>query len=523
MPLQIGQSINNRYLIQTLLGQGGMGAVYGAYDRQLQRVVAIKESIPDANASPQGLLQARQQFEREAQVLAGLTHPHLPRTYDVFSFLGNEYIVMELIQGQTLEQVVEQVGALAENTVLGWADQILDALEYIHGHGMIHRDIKPSNIVLKPDRQVVLVDFGLVKLIDRQNQTTLSVLQGMGTAEYAPIEQFSKGMRTDARSDVYSLGATLYHLLSGRAPVEVPKRLVDPAAQPPLRSLAPGISVRTESVVNKALEIQPQNRFQSATEMRQALKSQNVPLKPIPGDRRWLVAALAALAVLLLLSGAGILARGVLFPATTLRVATESVSTITSPIATPLAKTAQENPLAGELLASAGATTVTATPIPPTATPTRVPPTQTPAPSDTPPPTRPPDTPTAVPTRAPTKAANGFIYPAPGLGGTCGSTLAPGDFILDISFPQGLDQDEAYDIRARPVWELAKPGWRGVAVIRENQLIIRGSGHRLEYSFINNSWERGNFNMTVAVIRVKDGNKMVAQLSPESNVCILAW
>ncbi len=533
MPLQIGQSINNRYLIQALVGQGGMGAVYRAYDQQLQRVVAIKESIPDANASPQGLMQARQQFAREAQALANLTHLNLPRTFDVFSFMGNEYIVMELIEGQTLEQVSQQVGAIHESTVLAWADQILDALEYMHRRGVIHRDIKPSNIVLKPDRQVVLVDFGLVKLIDASNQTTLSALQGMGTAEYAPIEQFSRGMRTDARSDIYSLGATLYHLLSGRAPLEVPKRLVDPSGQPALRALVPSISARTEAVVNKALEIQPQNRYQTAAEMREAFKTAAVPPEPIPSERRWLVAAIGALVILLLLLGAGaVFARDILFPAATTRVANNDFPTTTPLGVTVPAKQQQDNPLASDLLAptetpTASATSVpptaTATPVPPTATATQVPPTETPLPSDTPPPTRRPNTPTAVTTRQPTKSSTGLIYPAPNAGGMCGTTLAPGDFVLDISFSQPLKQDEAFDIRSRHADELGTTKYRGVAVTRENSHTIRAKVNDPDTwpdAFGVPAWGR-NF-LTVAVIRLKDG-KFAEQLSPESNTCLLLW
>jgi serine/threonine protein kinase len=273
MPLLPNQILNNRYQILALLGQGGMGAVYRAFDQVLQRPVAIKEHIPDPNATPQGLAQARAQFQREAQVLANLHHDNLPRVTDYFSFGGNEYLVMDLIEGMGLDQVVQQHGAISEGAVRAWMNQVLDALIYIHSQNppVIHRDIKPANLILKPDGKVTLVDFGLVKLLDPNNPRTLSAMRAMGTPEYAPIEQFSPGMHTDARSDIYSLGATMYHLLSGRPPLDVPRRLVDPTQMPNLRAINPNVSPQMEGVVHKALEIQPQNRFQSAAEMKQAL------------------------------------------------------------------------------------------------------------------------------------------------------------------------------------------------------------------------------------------------------------
>ena len=283
MPLQPGQFLNNRYQIVGLLGQGGMGSVYRAYDQTLSRNVALKERHPDPNATPAALAQARTQFEREAKVLANLTHHNLPRVTDYFSFGGNEYLVMDFVEGQSLDKIAQQRGALPEATVLAWANQLLDALEYIHARGIIHRDIKPQNIILTPDGRVMLVDFGLVKLLDPNDPRTLTALRGMGTPEYAPLEQYATGVgHTDARSDLYSLGATLYALLTGRAPVEVHQRLLNPATLPAPRALNPNISVQTEQVVLKALEVYPQNRFQNAAEMRQGLSAARRPQPPLP-------------------------------------------------------------------------------------------------------------------------------------------------------------------------------------------------------------------------------------------------
>ena len=157
--LLTGTVLKDRYQIVALLGQGGMGSVYRAYDQTMSRFVAIKERTPDPTASRQALAQTRTQFRTEAQILGALMHPHLPHTYDYFAFDENEYVVMELIEGENLESVVEKFGAIEEWRVRALANQTLDALIYIHSHNVIHRDIKQANLILKPDCNVVLVDF----------------------------------------------------------------------------------------------------------------------------------------------------------------------------------------------------------------------------------------------------------------------------------------------------------------------------------------------------------------------------
>jgi len=223
MALAVGQLLQNRYCILRLLGQGGMGAVYLAEDTRLGRQRAVKENIPDPYANPQVLAQMRQQFQVEARILAALDHPNLPKVYDFFSDAGNEYMVMEYVEGDNLAALLQrQGGPLPERPVLLWADQVLDALEELHGQQprpIIHRDIKPANIILTTKGRIKLVDFGLVKLFDPSNPGTATAMKGMGTPEYAPLEQYGKGAgHTDARSDIYSLGATLYHLLTGVSP-----------------------------------------------------------------------------------------------------------------------------------------------------------------------------------------------------------------------------------------------------------------------------------------------------------------
>jgi len=286
MSLQPGQFLNNRYQIITLLGQGGMGSVYRAFDRALNRHVAIKERTPDPTATQQTLAQARTQFQREAQVLANLSHPNLPRVTDYFSFGASDFLVMDFVDGVNLDAFVKQRGAQSEATVRGWANQLLDALEYIHARSVWHRDIKPLNIILTPDGRVMLVDFGLVRVLDPNNPYTATAMRGMGTAGYAPIEQYATGAQhTDARTDLYALGAMLYFVLTAREPTEVHQRVVNPAALPAPRTLNANISPQIESVILRAMEVQPQNRFANATEMKQALNARVVPTIPASQTR----------------------------------------------------------------------------------------------------------------------------------------------------------------------------------------------------------------------------------------------
>lgn len=268
MALEPGRLLNGRYEIRSMLGQGGMGAVYRARDQSLGRVVAVKERIPDPNGSEAGLKQARAQFRREAQTLAQLNHMNLPRIYDFFSLTGNEYIVMDLIEGQNLYTLVQTRGAQPEATVLNWARQLLEALIYLHARNVIHRDIKPHNLLLTPDDRVVLVDFGLVKLFDTNHPSTLTLLRGVGTPEYAPLEQYMREVgHTDARTDIYALGATLFTLLAGKPPLDVHARLLNPTEWRTVRDVNPNVTFNTEAIIEKAIGLYPHQRYQNAADM----------------------------------------------------------------------------------------------------------------------------------------------------------------------------------------------------------------------------------------------------------------
>lgn len=244
-----------------------MGCIYLAEDLRLEgRRCAVKEVEYDRGLPPEMLQEARGQFEREAIVLARLDHPNLPKVSDFFSIKDRDYLVMDYVAGKDLRQLMleaRQEGTfLAEKDVLNWASQLADALRYLHNqeHPILHRDIKPSNLKLTPNGLVKLVDFGLVKLL-APGEVTITILQGQGTALYTPLEQYGGDSgHTDARSDIYAFGATLYHLLTNEPPLNVRDRFLNPGTLPKIRDLNPTVSVRTERAINWALQLHPEDR-----------------------------------------------------------------------------------------------------------------------------------------------------------------------------------------------------------------------------------------------------------------------
>ena len=313
-------TLSERYQVVSVLGFGAMGAVYLAEDQRLVgRRCAIKENSPDPKASVDVRAQSRDQFLAEASILARLDHPSLPKVSDYFIENDREYLVMDYVEGEDLQSRLERVEQpLPEEPVLNWADQVLDALKYLHNQSpqpIIHRDIKPANLRVNLQDRVKLVDFGLVKLLDLDNPETKVELRGMGTPAYAPLEQFAgSDVHTDTRSDIYSLGASLYQLLTNVAPVDVHQRLLDTQVLAPPHELNPDISENTEQVILKAMEIYPEQRFQSADEMRQALlsgietvappptKTERAQDAPVPTSF-WVLGFLGLLLVLLVLGG----------------------------------------------------------------------------------------------------------------------------------------------------------------------------------------------------------------------------
>ncbi len=273
MTLKTGQLLQqDRYRIVKRLGEGGMGAVYRAWDTRLKIPVALKEMIPQPELESDRLDQLRQQFRQEATVLARLHHPNLVRVTDFFEERGMGYLVMDYVEGQSLAERIRQDGALPESQALTWAEELLDALAYCHSEGILHRDIKPQNVVIRPDGHAVLVDFGLVKLWDPKDPKTKTAMRGMGTPEYAPPEQYEMDVgHTDPRSDIYSLGATLYHALTGEAPPTATLRIADPEQFTSPRSVDAKISRKTEQAILTSMELPRTKRWQNASEMAQAL------------------------------------------------------------------------------------------------------------------------------------------------------------------------------------------------------------------------------------------------------------
>jgi len=284
-PLPLGTVLRSRYRVIDLVGQGGMGAIYLTQDLRLEgRQCAVKEVLlqPALDASTQA--QARAQFHREASVLARLDHPNLPRVSDYFSEGGRDYLVMDYVPGEDLRQIMRRAQEaghlLEEKQVLTWAEQICDALEYLHSQNppVLHRDIKPANVKLTPEERIKLVDFGLVKLLEPDESRTVTILQGRGTVQYTPLEQYGGDMgHTDIRSDIYSLGATLYHLLTNQAPSDAKWRFLHPGTLPPPRELNPALSRRTERAILFALAMHPDQRPASIAEFRKQLHQPQLP------------------------------------------------------------------------------------------------------------------------------------------------------------------------------------------------------------------------------------------------------
>jgi serine/threonine protein kinase len=277
-PLKSGEVLRNRYKIKNSIGQGGMGSIYLAEDLRLEgRLCALKEVEHDRTLPTDMLKQAREQFLREATVLARLDHPNLPKVSDYFSVGGRDYLVMDFVPGKDLRRLMveaqRQSEFLQERDVLGWAAQLAEALTYLHSQSppILHRDIKPSNLKLTPNGVLKLVDFGLVKILT-SDEVTITILQGRGTALYTPLEQYGGDTgHTDARSDIYAFGATLYHLLTNQRPVEARELFLHPESLVPPRQYNPNISQRTERAILWAMNLRPEDRPPDVETFRQTL------------------------------------------------------------------------------------------------------------------------------------------------------------------------------------------------------------------------------------------------------------
>lgn len=263
--LQPNTVLAERYVIVRKVGGGGMGAVYQATDQRIPgKLWAVKEMSDAAITNPLDRQRAVDAFRREAQLLATLDHGNLPKVSDYFTEKGKHYLVMDFVQGRTLEQVLHSaLGFLIEDEVVSWALQLCDVLAYLHSRRppIIFRDLKPANIMLDSERRIKLIDFGIARLFQPGKSKDTQV---MGTPGYAAPEQYGVG-QTDARSDIYALGVTLHQLLTGYDPSLSPFNL------PPARNINPALSPAIEVVIVKAIQPEVSARFQTAVEMKEAL------------------------------------------------------------------------------------------------------------------------------------------------------------------------------------------------------------------------------------------------------------
>jgi outer membrane protein assembly factor BamB/tRNA A-37 threonylcarbamoyl transferase component Bud32 len=265
--LTSGTTLVERYVIQEVVGIGGMGSVYRARDLHFPNVVklvAVKEMI---NQAPDPLIRATivQNFEREANILATLSHPSIPRIYDYFSEESRSYLVLEFIHGRDLEQIINDTpGFLSEEQVLAWAIQLCDVLSFLHAHQpdpIIFRDMKPSNVMVNQANHIILVDFGIAKPFQTGQKGTM-----IGTEGYSPPEQYRGEATTLA--DIYALGATIHHALTRRDPrIEPPFSF----SERPVRKINPAVSIELEAVINTALQYNAKDRFPTIEAMRDAL------------------------------------------------------------------------------------------------------------------------------------------------------------------------------------------------------------------------------------------------------------
>jgi serine/threonine protein kinase len=270
--VEAGKLLQNRYLIQKQIGAGGMGTVYVATDQRFNSPVAIKETLFDEDY-------LQHAFEREAQLLNSLRHPALPHVIDYFAENGRQYLVMEYFAGEDLSEILKQKRVFAVDEVLGWADDLLDALDYLHSQQtpVVHRDIKPQNLKLTARREIILLDFGLAKGKTGEASQISRTHSVFGySRNYAPLEQI-QGTGTDTRSDIYSLGATIYHLLTGKPPVDALTRATtfvsnQPDPLVPANVLNPKIPISVAEVIHQALNLNPDLRPQTAAQMQALLQ-----------------------------------------------------------------------------------------------------------------------------------------------------------------------------------------------------------------------------------------------------------
>lgn len=261
-----GQVIAEKYEIIRLIGEGGMSRVYLAMDKKLNKQWAVKEIKPTKDPEQQEII--RQSLVTETNMIKQFDHPALPRITDLINEDGVLYVIMDYIEGEPLSRLLKEQGAQSQSDVISWGEQLCDVLDYLHTHEppVIYRDMKPGNVMLKPDGTIKLIDFGIAREYrkekeDEQDQKKLDDTTILGTKGYAAPEQFGGLGQTGAYTDVYCLGATLYHLLTGKCPAEPPYVMY------PIRQIDASFSPGLEKIITKATQQNPADRYESCAEM----------------------------------------------------------------------------------------------------------------------------------------------------------------------------------------------------------------------------------------------------------------
>lgn len=260
---RIGSIIDNKYEVLKEIGRGGMSVVYLAMDLRLNKQWAIKEIEKIANDKNNQVVV--QSLLVEAGMMKKLDHPALPRIVDIIDNGKTVYVVMDYIEGESLDQILERNGAQPQELVIEWAKQLCDVLRYLHALNppIIYRDMKPANVMLKPEGTLKVIDFGIAREYKEHN---LKDTVNLGTRGYAAPEQFGGRGQTDARTDIYCLGTTLYHLVTGQNPGEPPYEIL------PIRQWNPTLSAGLEAIINKCTQANPDDRYQSGDELMYALE-----------------------------------------------------------------------------------------------------------------------------------------------------------------------------------------------------------------------------------------------------------
>ena len=266
----IGKKLDGRYLIESLIGVGGMANVYRGKDPQTGNAVAVK-GLKEELMDNEELVR---RFKNESKAISILSHPNIVKVYDVSVSDRMQYIVMEYIDGITLKEYLKQRGgALTWKETVHFATQILAALEHAHAKGIVHRDVKPQNIMLLADGSIKMMDFGIARFSRAQSQTVSD--KAIGSVHYISPEQ-AKGDKTDARTDIYSVGVMLYEMLSGQLPFDgtgaVSIAIMQISEKPrPLAEVAPNVPEGLRQITEKAMSKEPDDRYQSAREMLDAI------------------------------------------------------------------------------------------------------------------------------------------------------------------------------------------------------------------------------------------------------------